>query len=154
MKLKDNDIFITTTDTILGIGGKVNNVVKEKIYQLKNRDKSKQLVIVISSLEQLRKIEKLNSKHLDYINNYWPGSTTLIINNQAYRMPNNNELLKLIDEQGPFYLTSCNISGNKPIITLSEAKKTFPNLIYFDFGYGSGKPSRIINVDDDKIIRE
>ena len=33
-KIKEHDIFITTTDTVLGIGGKVNDINKEKIYKI------------------------------------------------------------------------------------------------------------------------
>lgn len=152
-KLKDNDLFITTTDTVLGLGGKVNDVVKEKIYQIKNRDKQKKLIIVVGSIEQLKKIEKINEKQLDYINQYWPGSVTLIINNQGYRMPNNKKLLDFINEQGPFYLTSANISNQKTINKIEEAKQVFPNLIYLDFGTGSGKASKIINTSNGEIIR-
>ena len=153
MEIKDNDIFITTTDTILGIGAKVNPANQEKIYELKKRDKSKKLVIVVSSLEQLKKMENVEDKHLEYINKYWPGNTTLIINNQAYRMPNNQQLLKLINEYGPFYLSSANISNENVIETIEEAKKIFPNLKYFDFGPGSGKPSIIIDTKDGKRLR-
>ncbi len=153
MTIKNSDIFITTTDTVIGIGGKVNEEVKNKIYKLKKRDISKQLIIVVSSIDQLSKLENLNSNHYEYINKYWPGATTLIINKNAYRMPNNKNLLKLIEEQGPFYLTSCNISGKPVVKNMNEAKALFPNLLYFDFGSGSNKPSRIIDVDTKKIIR-
>ena len=49
-------------------------------------------------------------------------------------MPNNKGLLNLILNEGPFYLTSCNISNQETIRTIQEAKKVFPDLIYFDFG--------------------
>ncbi|MBD5423442.1 MAG: Sua5/YciO/YrdC/YwlC family protein [Mycoplasma sp.] len=154
MKLHEEDIFITTTDTVLGIGGKINNVVKEKIYEMKKRDRKKPLVIVVSSVEQLNKLEKLNYNHLSFIKKYWPGNVTLIINGNAYRMPNNIQLLNLIESDGPFYLTSCNISNKSNIDNLEDAKKVFPNLKYFDFGEGSGLPSIIINTDNGEIIRK
>lgn len=153
-KIKDNDIFITTTDTIIGLGGKVNDVVKEKIYLLKNRDRNKKLIIVIGSIEQLKQMENINDNHLDYINHYWPGNVTLIINEQAYRMPNNKALLDFINEQGPFYLTSANLSNQEVVATIEEAKSIFPHLTYFDFGQGSGKQSKIIDTNNGKILRE
>ena len=153
MKIQDDEIFITTTDTVLGIGGKVNDKVKQKIYKIKNRDINKKLIIVISSIEQLKKIETINNNHLEYINKYWPGDTTLIINGNGYRMPNNANLLKFIESDGPFYLTSCNISNKSIIKSIEEAKKVFPNLKYFDFGKGSGTPSIIIDTKDGKRLR-
>ena len=153
MHLKDSDIFITTTDTVLGIGGKVNNVVKSKIYELKKRDLSKPLVIVVGSIQQLEHMESLSSIHKNYIEKYWPGNVTLIINNQAYRMPNNKELLNFINDEGPFYLSSANISNESIIEDIEEAKKVFPNLKYFDFGKGSNVPSIIIDTKDGKRLR-
>lgn len=69
-------------------------------------------------------------------------------------MPNNKKLLELILNEGPFYLTSCNISNEETIKSIEEAKKVFPNLIYFDFGLGSNKASKIIDTKDGRIIRE
>lgn len=153
-KIKEHDIFITTTDTVLGIGAKVNDINKHKIYEIKKRDYTKPLIIVVASLEQLKSLEDINNYHLEYINKYWPGNVTLIINNQGYRMPNNKKLLELILNEGPFYLTSCNISNEETIKSIEEAKKVFPNLIYFDFGLGSNKASKIIDTKDGRIIRE
>ena len=69
-KIKEHDIFITTTDTVLGIGGKVNDINKEKIQKIKKRDYTKPLIIVIGSLEQLKSLENINEEHLKYINKY------------------------------------------------------------------------------------
>lgn len=152
-KIKNNQLFITTTDTVLGIGAKVNEKNKEQIFKIKNRDSSKSLVIVVANIEQLKQFETLNDVHLKYINKYWPGNVTLIINNNAYRIPNNKDLLELIKKEGPFYLTSCNISNQEIIKDLDQAKKIFPNLIYFDFGTGSNKPSIIIDTKNGKRLR-
>lgn len=153
MRIKDDELFITTTDTVLGIGGKVNDIVKEKIFQIKKRDKSKALVIVVGSIKQLKEIEIIDSNHMEYISKYWPGNVTLIINEQAYRMPNNSELLDFIKNEGPFYLSSANISNESIINSVEEAKKVFPNLKYFDFGKGSGIPSIIIDTKNGKRLR-
>ena len=69
-------------------------------------------------------------------------------------MPNNKGLLNLILNEGPFYLTSCNISNQETIRTIQEAQKIFPNLIYFDFGPGSNKASQIIDTKTGKVIRD
>ena len=153
-KINDYDIFITTTDTVLGIGSKINEINKNKIYEIKKRSYDKPLIIVVGSIDQLKSLENINEIHLDYINKYWPGNVTLIINGQGYRMPNNKDLINFILNEGPFYLTSCNISNHETLNDLEEAKKVFPNLIYFDFGKGSNKASRIIDTKTGKIIRE
>lgn len=153
MNLEKNELFLTTTDTVIGLGGVVNNIVKKKIYQIKQRDHKKQLIIVVANIDQLKKIETINQNHLEYINKYWPGDTTLIINGQGYRMPNHPGLLELIEKEGPFYLTSANISNCETITDINEAKKIFPCLKVFDFGKGSNNASQIIDTDTGKRLR-
>lgn len=152
-KINDNELFITTTDTIIGIGGKVNDVVKDKIYKIKKRDLSKRIVIILGSIEQLYEFENVDQIQMEYINKYWPGPTTLIINGNGYRIPANEELRKFIINEGPFYLTSANISNQSHCSTLEEASKIFPDIRIFDFGYGSNIPSSIIDTKDGKKIR-
>ncbi|MGL5732503.1 MAG: Sua5/YciO/YrdC/YwlC family protein [Metamycoplasmataceae bacterium] len=152
--LKKDEIFITTTDTLIGIGSKINDQNLIKIYELKKRPIDKKIIIVIGSIDQLKKLEKLDENALEYINKYWPGPTTLIINDNAYRMPNNMELLNFIIKEGPFFLTSANISGERNCETLEEAKKMFPtiNKVY-NFGYGTNVASSIIDVANGRKLR-
>lgn len=152
-KINDEELFLTTTDTVIGLGGKVNPVVAQKIYALKQRPLDKRLVIVVANLEQLKQLEKLEAKHYFYIEKYWPGPTTLIINNQAYRIPNQPELCQLIAKEGPFYLTSANLSKCSTIINIQKAKQVFPNLKAFDFGPGSNQASTIIDTETGKKLR-
>lgn len=152
-KLGNNELFIATTDTVIGLGGKLNDVILEKIYEVKQRDRSKKIIIVVGSLKQLEKLETLTQIHYEFINKYWPGNTTLIINNQAYRMPNNKKLIKFIKKEGPFYLTSANISNHSTIKSIEDASDVFPGIRCFDFGKGSGEPSHIIDIESGKKIR-
>lgn len=69
-KINDEELFLTTTDTVIGLGGKVNPVVAQKIYALKQRPLDKRLVIVVANLEQLKQLEKLETKHYFYIEKY------------------------------------------------------------------------------------
>lgn len=152
--LKKNEIFITTTDTLIGIGSKINNKNLREIYKLKKRPTSKKIITVVGSIEQLKDIENLDDKSLEYIDKYWPGPTTLIINNNSYRMPDNKGLLSLILEEGPFFLTSANMSGEKNCETLDEAKKKFPSINkVYNFGSGSNVASSIIDVKTGRKLR-
>ncbi len=152
--LKKDEIFITTTDTLIGIGSKINKNNLNNIYKLKQRSFNKKIIIMVGSIEQLLKIEKVDEKAMKYVNEFWPGPTTLIINNNSYRMPNQKGLLKLTLKEGPFFLTSANISGQKNCETIEEAKKTFPsvNKVY-NFGYGSNIASSIIDIASGRKLR-
>jgi tRNA A37 threonylcarbamoyladenosine synthetase subunit TsaC/SUA5/YrdC len=68
--LKKDEIFITTTDTLIGIGSKINNDNLKALYQLKQRPLDKKIVIVISSIEQLKKMENIDQQTLEYIEKY------------------------------------------------------------------------------------
>ena len=153
VKIEDNEVFIVTTDTLIGLAGKVNPVVYQKIFELKQRDWKKKLIIAISSVEQLEQFEDLKDYHYQYIKRYWPGPVTLIINGQGYRIPNKPKLIELIANQGPFYLSSANLSNCSTINNVKEVAKIFPNLKVFDFGLGSNQASIIIDTETGKRIR-
>ncbi|CRH46035.1 Putative translation factor (SUA5) [Chlamydia trachomatis] len=51
---KYNKLFISTTDTVLGIGGPVDRETENLIYEIKGRDKNKKLIILVASLKQAR----------------------------------------------------------------------------------------------------
>lgn len=154
-KLDENELFICTTDTVLGIGGKINDKNLENIFMTKRRSPNKRVIVVVSSIEQLKTMESLNNKQIKIANSYWPGDTTLIINGNGYRMPNNDGLLELININGPLYLSSANISGQSECKNIDEAKQVFKEINkFFDFGLGSGKPSKIINIDNGDVIRK
>lgn len=153
MKIKENEIFIISTDTVIGLASKINEENQNKIYELKRRSFSKRLVIAVGSIEQLQKLESLSEIQKDYINKYWPGATTLIINGNAFRMPKCNKMQFFINEEGPFYLTSANLSNHSTIIDIEEAKKTFPGLRSFDFCKGSNTPSQIIDTKNGERLR-
>ncbi|MGL4343202.1 MAG: Sua5/YciO/YrdC/YwlC family protein [Metamycoplasmataceae bacterium] len=150
----NDKIFLTTTDTVIGIGIPIGENNLDYLFKIKKREKSKKIVIAISSIEQLEKLEKLEKFHYDFINLYWPGNVTLIINENAYRIPNQKGLLELIDKIGPIYLTSANLSGHATCLELKDAKKIFPfiNKIY-NFGIGSNKESIIIDTKTGERLR-
>ncbi|CAC13786.1 conserved hypothetical protein [Mycoplasmopsis pulmonis] len=154
MKINDDDLLVFTTDTLIGLGGKVSDVILEKIYEIKKRPIDKKMIILVGSLAQAQSFSQWNLKANKQAQKYWPGATTLIVNDQGFRMPKNKALCKFLIEQGPLYTTSANLSGFENIKTLDEAKKIFPQIKHFiDFGKGSGIPSQIIDIDKNIKIR-
>lgn len=68
-------------------------------------------------------------------------------------MPNTPGLLKIINNIGPIYMTSANLSGKKAL-KLKQARKVFNEITtYYDFGKGSGKPSKIIDLKTGEELR-
>ena len=149
-----NDIFLSTTDTVVGIGAPVSQKNFNAIMKLKKRDSQKPLIIMVGSIEQAQKLEGWNSQAQKLADEFWPGATTLILSKTvAVRMPDVLELCNLIKQIGPIYMTSANISGQKEN-TLEEAKITFPDVKkYYEFGLGTGVASSIIDVNTKKVLR-
>ncbi|NQZ66126.1 MAG: Sua5/YciO/YrdC/YwlC family protein [Mycoplasmatales bacterium] len=147
-------IFLTTTDTIVGIGAPMTEEGLDSLYILKKRPRYKRIIIMVGSLEQARSLEDWSEKAEVYAKKYWPGNTTLVLSDkQAVRLPGNERLANLIIEKGPTYMTSANISGGENL-SLQEAREVFKDIKeYYDFGEGSGEASTIIRVEDGKVLR-
>ena len=119
------------TDTILGIHARAfDKEAIDRIYKLKGRSKNKKMIILISSLNQLKKFGiTLSKRQKEFLQKIWPGPVSVIIENQAFRMPANTELLKFISKTGPIVSTSANQSGKEHAKNIKEAKKIFGDKI-------------------------
>lgn len=152
---KYNELIISTTDTVLGIGGKVNEKIKKLIYEIKGRDENKKLIILVSSIKQARMFSEWNIQAEQYAKKYWPGATTLVVNNQGFRMPNQKKLLEYLEQNGPIYMSSCNLSNAPVCKTIEDAKLIFPEIKnIYNFGKMTQQPSQIIRVEDGEILRK
>lgn len=152
---KYQKLIISTTDTVLGIGGPVSKEVEDLIYEIKGRDRNKKLIILVSSIKQARQFKEWNSQADEFAKKYWPGATTIVINNQGFRMPNQKKLLEYIEVNGPIYMTSCNLSNAPVCKTIENAKQLFPEVTnVYNFGPMTQKPSQIIRVEDGEILRK
>ena len=152
---KYSELIISTTDTVLGIGGKVNEKIKKLIYEIKGRDKNKKLIILVSSIKQARMFPEWNIQAEQYAKKYWPGATTLVVNNQGFRMPNQKKLLEYLEQNGPIYMSSCNLSNAPVCKTIEDAKLIFPEIKnIYNFGKMTQQPSQIIRVEDGEILRK
>ena len=154
MKSKYEQLFLTTTDTVTGIGAPVSKENYEAILDLKQRDPNKGFIIMVGSLEQARKFKDWSQKAEKLAEQHWPGEVTLALSDKvALRMPGVLALRDLIKSLGPVYMTSANEQGEAPL-TLEEAKDTFYEIRkYYDFGKGSGTSSMIIRVKDGEVLR-
>ena len=152
---KYSELIISTTDTVLGIGGKVNEKIKKLIYEIKGRDENKKVIILVSSIKQARMFPEWNIQAEQYAKKYWPGATTLVVNNQGFRMPNQKKLLEYLEQNGPIYMSSCNLSNAPVCKTIEDAKLIFPEIKnIYNFGKMSQQPSQIIRVEDGEILRK
>ena len=169
-KIIDGGIGVIPTDTVYGLVCDALNIDSvDKIYKLKKRDYNKPLVILISNIEMLKRcVKKINELEFDIINRYWPGELTIVFKKSNYipdivaggtdeiamRMPNNIELIDLINSiDRPLVATSANVSSKETITNIEMLEDSIKNNIDFiiDGGNINNNASTIIKVIDNKI---
>ncbi|CAL2079738.1 threonylcarbamoyl-AMP synthase [Tenacibaculum dicentrarchi] len=134
--LNDRKTILYPTDTVWGIGCDATNFeAVQKIYQLKNREESKSLIILVDSVEMLKKYVHAVSETVLNILKITEKPTTIIYPNPknlakntiasdntiAIRIPKDDFCLQLIKAFGkPIVSTSANVSGEPTPKTFSE----------------------------------
>ncbi|MDD4358248.1 MAG: L-threonylcarbamoyladenylate synthase [Candidatus Pacebacteria bacterium] len=160
-ELLNKKIGVILTDTIYGIVGlALDENVVQRIYKIKNRNPQKPFIVLISSIEDLKSIFKIDIEYFDILKEFWPGKTSVILpcnefphlhrglNSIAFRVPDKKELVDLIKEVGPIVATSVNKEGDEPAKNIDEAKKYFGEEIdfYIDSKECLSEPSILVNI--------
>lgn len=161
------------TDTVYGVGAMVDDEAAiARIFELKKRDANKPLAILCSSMSIESYVERITPEARRLMEEYWPGALTLIfkrsasisplitkgVSTIAFRMPNCEVSLRLIDHFGLLATTSVNISGEVELNDIADIEAKFGHEIDYivtDPATFSRKPSKIIDVSGDelKVIR-
>lgn len=155
--LKNGRIAVIPTDTIYGIvGSALNHKTVEKIYKLRKRNLDKPFIILISSLNDLKKFDvKVTKEQEKFLKKIWPNPVSVVLQrgakSLAFRMPKNKWLLDLLKKVSPLVAPSANIEGEKPAETIKMAKKYFGNNVafYLDAGKIKSTPSTLIKLKND-----
>lgn len=160
--LKNGGIGVMPTDTIYGLVGSVfSKKTVERIYKIKKRNKKKKLIVLISSISNLKKFGIQYPNKLEYVSmlkKIWPGKVSVILGDTAFRLPAKKSLIEIIKKTGPLVAPSANPEGRKPAKNIIEAKKYFGDKVdfYLSGGMIKGKPSALIKIDKNgkiKILR-
>ena len=169
--LNDEGIAVIPTDTVYGLVGDATseNVIK-KVFEIKQRENTKPLLILISNFDMLKKyVKNISPLELEIINKFWPGPLTIIFQNKknlsdlltankseiAIRIPNDERLLDLINKlDKPIIATSANIAHKKTITSIDLLEDKIKNNVdyIYDGGFLEDNPSTIIKVIDNKVI--
>jgi L-threonylcarbamoyladenylate synthase len=172
--IKKGAVGVLPTDTLYGIVGRAESKeAVKKIYNLKDRNSPKPLIILIGSLLDLQKFGiKPDEKTRKFLDQIWPGKISVILPCQdkkfeylhrrkkslAFRLPASKNLIALIKKTGPLVAPSANPEGQKPAETIIEAKKYFGKKVDFYVADGrlKGAPSTIVEIKEGEIslIRE
>ena len=173
----EGKVIAFPTDSVYGIGGDPKNLeVINRIYDIKFRDRTKGLILLVSDYEEANKVAEFNDIAKKLASRYWPGQLTLILkkkepsiippevtafqNTIGLRIPENKiilSILRLLKERGHFggiIGTSANYSGEHPSLSGEEVTKKIlsPIDLIIDGGKSKTKlPTTIIDCTFEKI---
>ena len=172
--LKAGGIIAFPTDTFYGLGADpFNKTAVEKIYDIKNRDSKKPLLLLIDSPEKLDDLAEEPSKDsVKLIENFWPGPLTILFKPKStipknittgllgLRQPGNaitRKLLSVLDH--PLTATSANFTGKIPATTAEQVELQLGNKLdlILDAGTCKGEqPSTLVDATQKpvRLIRE
>ncbi len=165
--LKNGKIGVMPTDTIYGIvGSALNPKTVEEIYSLRKRGVDKPMIILISSLDDLRRFGiSLTEEQKDFLEQVWPNPVSVVLScpegelaylhrgrkSLAFRIPKNETLLRILKKVGPLVAPSANLEKEKPAEEIRDAKRYFGEKVHFyiDAGRLKSKPSTIVQLFED-----
>jgi len=150
--LRKGKVVIFPTDTVYGIGCICNSEqAADRIYDLKNRDRRKPLILFVSNLKQVANLAyNIPQIAKELMNKFWPGPLTIILrakkhipisqtcifktdkfNTISFRIPNHPIPRFLVKELGvPLATTSANVSGyNHQATSTKVLEKIFENKV-------------------------
>ena len=162
--LKNGGVVIFPTDTVYGIGCRWND--NTAIARIRNIKSSKQnFPVLISNVRQAHEIGKITPIAQHFIDDYWPGGLTILVNSQTnnekigIRMPASETVKYLIDNlHFPIIGTSANFHGKKSPSMSSEIEPRLKNLVDFTIEgeCEKGQESTVIDttISPIKILRQ
>jgi len=167
--LKNDGVGVMPTDTLYGLVGSVfSKKAINRIYKIKKRSKKKKFIILISSINDLKKFginlplprgsvrRTRGSDVLEILKKFWPGKVSIVLNNIAFRLPKNKKLLNILKQTGPLIAPSANPEGLKPAENITQAKKYFGDKVDFYLSGGTlkSKPSTLIKIENNGKIKK
>ena len=118
--INKNEVVGIPTETVYGIGVNPNSKeAVEKLFELKERDDSKAISLLIPSYTYLQQLDLVTQVH-EIVDLYWPGPLTAVVEtNEEYvdgvgtknpntiglRVPDNELTIQLLNEIGPLAVT-------------------------------------------------
>ncbi len=170
--LKRGGIGVIPTDTLYGLVGRAEMPeAVERIYKVRRRDSHKPCIVLISSLEDLKKFHVAVTDEIKTfmdVHKVWPGRVSIVFpcpgadfeyltrgtRSIAFRIPDVPELRHLLAETGPLIAPSANIEGDRAPKTIRFAKVSFGESVdfYIDAGEQDNLPSTLITFQNHKPI--
>lgn len=167
--LNKGGLIVFPTDTVYGLASKYDETEAiQRIYQVKGRDQTKALAVLIGNSDQAELIaESISKTASKLMKKFWPGALTIVVqkrldlksplstdNSIGIRIPNDNFVRALSNKIGPLATTSANLSGfpnTKNIFEVIDQIGNFVDLIIDGGECSGGIPSTVVDSREEEI---
>lgn len=164
--MANGGIILYPTDTVYGLGANIfNNEAVSKIYEIKKRDPSKPLSVLVQNTESLELIADLNKSSREIVNKWLPGPFTFILNKKkvvspyvsasakvGVRIPN-YKIARDLASLFPITTTSANLTNEDTLPNPQDILRQIGNDIDLVIDVGTlekSKPSTVIDLSSSK----
>jgi tRNA threonylcarbamoyl adenosine modification protein (Sua5/YciO/YrdC/YwlC family) len=157
-------LVVIPTDTVYGIAADAFDPAGvRRLLRAKQRGRSMPTPVLIGGRDTMRALTSGLTRHARALaDEFWPGGLTLICRQQpslhwdlgdsrgtvALRMPDQQDAIDLLVENGPLAVSSANTTGRPPATTVEQAESMLGEAIdvYLDAGSTPGDtPSTIVD---------
>ena len=159
---KDGGIVVYPTETVYGLGAVFSLGNVKRVNVLKGRDPLQPVILLILP-HMLDELVYVGKRAKELVKKVWPGPTTLLLPSKDGSLPWRylgvrhspepfvENLLRKLGK--PIISTSANMSGERPLEDPYRIVATFRDKVDLVVlrGKRSGKPSRILKVEGDKV---
>jgi len=167
LALDGGQVVALPTDTVFGIAARLDRPQAiAALFSAKQRPSTVALPVLVDSLATAKAlVGELDPVAERLMEQHWPGALTVVVacplhvaaqvgaqHSLGLRMPNDARLLELLHETGPLATTSCNLHGEPPVATPSEAEVVVGDRgIVLDGLPGGQRSSTVIAVEDGEV---
>ena len=169
--LRQGKIIIYPTSSSYGIGCSAGNEKAiARVYKIKKRNKSKPLLVLVSSLKNIRPYAVLSPAAKKLARHFFPGPLTIVAN-KTQRVPkilNAKEIAFRIDTHPlaqaicraysqPLTSASANLEGKALLYSGKEVIKQFKGKVDLIIDYGElekNKPSTLVDSRSGQVLRK
>src|SRR5690606_23138943 len=129
------------------VGPAFSKKAVERIYEIKGRNKKKPLIVLIASIQDLKKFG-VSGEH-PILKKVWPGPVSVTLEHTsmmmskkfiylnrggkslAFRLPKKKSLIEILKKTGPLVAPSANLEGLPPAENIRQAKRYFDDKVDF-----------------------
>ncbi|MFB6114843.1 MAG: L-threonylcarbamoyladenylate synthase [Candidatus Nanohalobium sp.] len=163
--IENGGLVVFPTETAYGIAADATNpFAVEKVYEAKERPKSKGLTTIVDSLDTAEKFGDLSENEEKIVEEFMPGPLTLVVR-RSEGLPDNlnedfvfrissGEVASKLAEVGPITATSANISGNETSYSVEDISDELLDEVDYVLDAGELDPSEtstIVEVNNSEV---